>query len=351
MVTTRGTALLALLLISPGAFAQEATTEISPGAESPGVDLDVYSGPRSIEFKAPRYPKSRQLRLREGWVQLNLMVDTEGRPYEIAVTDSTGDEAFEQSAIEAMEASTFEPASMNGEPIDAGYNVKVRFALEGGDQSARPAFAHAYRRVMDAVGKGDRRSAEALLAELDVRNLYEDAHYHLARYAYLEAWGSPSEQLAAIKRAIAHESDATYLPDEMFTRALQSKFALQLQVQDFGGALQTWGTLRTRDLSDPVRQSLEGAIAEIKRLKSDDRAFSVTGRIANGTSWYFALLKKRFQIDKVNGAVAEIKLRCDTDFVFFRHDPQMRYSVADRFGDCRLEVVGDPGTTFRLVQG
>lgn len=351
MITRRGTALLALLLMSPGANTQEVTTEIAPGATSPLSDFDVYSGPGSIEIKRPRYPKSRQLRLREGWVLLNLMVDAEGRPYEIAVTDSTGDEAFEQSAIEAIGGSQFEPATLNGEPIDAGYNVKVRFSVDGVEHGARRSFVNAYRRIIDAVGEGDRSAAETLLADLDVRNLYEDAHYHLARYAYLDAWGNPGEQLTAIGRAIAHERDATYLPDDMFTRALQSKFALELKLQDFGGALHTWRKLKTRDVPEAARQSLEAAVAEVERLKGDDRVYSVRGRINSGTSWYYSLLKKHFQIDEVDGSLAEIKLRCDTDFVFFRHDPQMRYSVADRFGDCHLEVVGDPGTSFRLVQG
>jgi TonB family protein len=39
---------------------------------------------------------------REGWVQFNMMIDPDGRPYEIAIVDSSGIEEYEKVALEAI---------------------------------------------------------------------------------------------------------------------------------------------------------------------------------------------------------------------------------------------------------
>jgi hypothetical protein len=48
--------------------------------------------------------------------------------------------------------------------------------------------------------------------------------------------------------------------------------------------------------------------------------------------------------------VSEIKLRCEKQYVFFRYQPAVEYSVANRAGRCSMEVVGEPGTAFELIQ-
>jgi hypothetical protein len=50
------------------------------------------------------------------------------------------------------------------------------------------------------------------------------------------------------------------------------------------------------------------------------------------------------------GHVSEIKLRCDKRFVFYKFDPELKYEVASQYGKCGIELVGEPGTTFNLVQ-
>jgi hypothetical protein len=85
-------------------------------------------------------------------------------------------------------------------------------------------------------------------------------------------------------------------------------------------------------------------------LQQKSAPYSVTGTIGDGSSWFITLFKKNFQIEVVSGRVAEIKLRCDKDYVLFRYEPEMNYKVADRLDKCQMEVVGDPATTFKLIQ-
>jgi hypothetical protein len=76
----------------------------------------------------------------------------------------------------------------------------------------------------------------------------------------------------------------------------------------------------------------------------------VPGEIITGTSWNYELLKRRFQIEVASGKVAEIKLRCDRQYVFFQFDPKLQYTIGGNDRSCSMEVVGDPGTKFRLTQ-
>jgi hypothetical protein len=76
----------------------------------------------------------------------------------------------------------------------------------------------------------------------------------------------------------------------------------------------------------------------------------VQGALGDETSWFFRLLKDRFQVDQVQGDVAQIKLRCERKYVLFQHQEDVIYTISDSYGDCRMEVVGKRGTTFRLIQ-
>jgi len=58
----------------------------------------------------------------------------------------------------------------------------------------------------------------------------------------------------------------------------------------------------------------------------------------------------RFSIVVASGAVKEIKLRCQKQYLFFRYQPGLEYSIGSKSDHCGIEVVGDPGTTFRLIQ-
>jgi hypothetical protein len=42
-------------------------------------------------------------------------------------------------------------------------------------------------------------------------------------------------------------------------------------------------------------------------------------------------------------------LRCDRQYVSFAYDPALYYRI-DQHGNCRLQLIGEPGTRFELIQ-
>ncbi|MBB6093859.1 TonB family protein [Povalibacter uvarum] len=312
------------------------------------VPVEVFKAPLRKRVDAPAYPLGERKQGRDGWVNLNFMIDPQGKPYEIMVTDSTGNKALEQAAVEAARDWEFEPATLDGVPIDAGQNMKVNFVLTG-ESGANSAFVSAYKKFVAATKANDRAKADAALARMRVQNLYEDAFFNLAQFEYARQWGTKPQQLAAIKRAIAEERNADYLPKSAFLAGLEILLGLQIDTNDFAGAMNTYDKLR--NLAEPqTLAKYENLIGQITNLRSESSPYAVTGDFGDSTSWYFLLFRKRFQINLASGRIAEIKLRCDKRYVFFKYDPEVMYTIADKYGSCSMELVGEPGTQFKLIQ-
>ncbi len=153
---------------------QSARTSEASGA-SERADLEVFKGPQLTRPVPLRYPKVELARRQEGWVKLSLMVDSAGHPYEIAPIGSMGRAAFIREAVLVAESLRFELASLNGVPVDAGFEFRVNFSLGLEKHGADPKFARRYRGLRKALNRRDRGAVEEKLARLDARNLYEDA--------------------------------------------------------------------------------------------------------------------------------------------------------------------------------
>ena len=320
-------------------------------AESSDLALELYASPYGTDVVKPTYPRFALDRNKEGWVRLDFMVDPNGRPYEIAVTESVGDEAFQRSAKRALEKSTFEPARFNGEPLDAGHYQYYHFEIDG-SIGARSWFVTQYRRLMRAIGNGDREDAVRLLDQLessDTLNLYEDAFLHVAKSGYYAAWGDQHEQLAALNRAVGHYTAEKRLPESLYLSLQRARFLLLVQSQDFQRAMYTFETL-TEKLDEAELAPLQAVVDKLETLRLDDTAYTVPGDFGERFSWSYSLFKSEFLLDDVNGEIEEIKLRCAKKYVFLRFDPDLQYEIKQDYMPCRMQLIGDPGTTFTLIQ-
>ena len=336
----------ALLAMSTLGHAQ---TTAPPSTATAGA-LEVFNGPKSKKLTPPMYPIGERFDENEGWVNLHFMVAPDGKPYEITVGDSTGNKRFEEIAVKTAQDWQFDPATINGVPIDAGYAIKVTFRMTDAAKGASSDFVSAYRKVMRAVQAKDRAAADAAMSKLKVTNLYEDAYINIARFSYAVVWQDKAQQLAALTRAIAHEESASYLPKDVFRKALVGMLQLQAEAQDYAGLLATWKTANDAGVDKETLSYWEPIIAKVHALKKDSRAYAVTGTVGSDSSWDYTLFKNNFKIEVASGHIAEIKLRCEKQYVFFKFDPTMLYTINERYGSCEMEAIGDPGTHFTLIQ-
>lgn len=340
-----------LFLMLAAVSAAQAAPENDPAtAAAEPVELEVFQGPLQKDVKPAQYPLSERVKGNEGWVILNFMVSPQGKPYEAFVAGSSGNKAFEQSALKAAEKWTFEPASVGGTPIDAAHAIKVQFFLTEPAKGARPSFVTAYKKLLRAISANDRPAADAELTKLEAENLYEDAFLNLGRYNYYRVWGTLDQQIGALRAAIAGEDTPRYLAKDQFAAALQLLFPLQVSTQDFAGALSTWRRLQKSSIDKEVLAQWKASVDQIEALRNDARSYRVPGKIQNGSSWFYNLFKNRFQVAVRSGRLSEIKLRCDKKYIFFRYEAELQYNVSKKLGNCGMELVGEPGTEFDLIQ-
>ena len=358
--TPRGGSLIAriatILLLTTGvhitAHAADAPAERQqPRVAAPAaVDVEVFRGVRILTMPRDNaYPLHEVRDGREGWVELNMMIDPKGKPYEVTVIDSSGSPAFEKAAVGALDKMSFEPARRGNTTIDSSFALKMKFAIRNLANGASDEFVSAYRQFIKATEAGDKGKADVQLAKLKPQNLYEEAFENFGKYSYHRKWGTPTEQLMDLRLAIAGEKRPEYLPKDAFTSALIAKFTLEVQARDYGNALDTW------DIVEPLapaatRDVVKGTVEKIRAIQRGNQPFSFLATIDKSTDWNGTLFRNRFSIAVKNGAVSEIKLRCEKQYLFFKYEPGVQYSIGSKDDRCGIEVVGDPGTTFELIQ-
>jgi len=334
------------------AVAADAAPEVlpTPAAEPGAVDIEVFKGAEIRRGPGSNaYPMEEVLDGREGWVMLDMMIDPKGEPYEVMVIDSSGNPAFEKAALRAVKAVTFQPAQRGGTPIDSSFGFKMKFAIRHMANGASPAFVAAYRRFYKAVQASDKTTADAELVSLHPQNLYEDAFANFGKFYYHRQWGTTVEQWQDLERAIAGEKKPTYLPKDSFVVALYAKFALEIEARDYGRALDTWEILEP--LAPPaMRKDVQRVVDDLRARQLGTQPVRQPAVIGEHNNWSSVLFRNRFSVEVTSGSVNEIKLRCAQQFLFFKYQPDVQYSIGAKKDRCGIEVVGDPGTTFSLVQ-
>lgn len=345
---------IALLLFSPGLIADEsAATQEDEQPSEPNVEIDSFRGPVLLEHVVPVYPQRRLIKGEESWVQVNFMVDPEGKPYEIVVTDSIGHSSFKSAAIRAVKRWKYQPAIYNGEKIDAGVHYKLVFQISDQPKGASDSFVKLQNALRQAVAEDNKEQADRYLKMLEddrKHTLYEDAFFNFAKYEYMSKWGNEDQQLDALNRAIAHEPTGKYLPADVYSYAMGKRLSLLLKKRDYLTAYITHQILSRQELDETARSNLEAVGKALNELRENQNPYDLVATIGDTASWSMGLWKDEFWIEDVEGYIVELKLRCHREMEIIRYEPGIKYKIEKRFGGCFLEVLGDKGTTFRLFQ-
>jgi hypothetical protein len=172
--------------------------------------------------------------------------------------------------------------------------MKFTFVLRG-DGGALDPFVQAYKKFNKAIGAGDKARAEDQLSRMQVTNLYEEAYKNLATFAFHTKWGDETQQLRALRAAVAEEGRARYLPEKTFAAALQALLPLELKAQEFASFLKTWEKVQKSAADEALLATWEATVEDVQKLRTDERSYRVHGRIEAGTSWFYRLHKRRFR--------------------------------------------------------
>ena len=339
--------LLYVLLLWPAAL-----IEAAEGTKP----VEVYEPPVLLTRVNPVYPRSAQVKGEEAWVDLQFMVGTDGRPYEVAVADSMGAEEFSEIAAKVVERWVYQAGRMNGQPLDAAVRIHLMFSLDRGKSGARSLFSQQFKSIKKHIEKNERAAALELLGKADARNHFEEVFLQIGWYHFHVRWGTPEQQRVALTRATASGPDVRHVPLDFIQMIMLARFGAEVRTNHFGAALNTAKVLNELQEAGTVKleadrlRSLGEMADKIKALKKDDTTFVVDGAIGEHSNWVYTLLKDEMTFHVLDGEIAELKLRCERRYVGFRFAADSIFKIPESYGNCELEVIGNPGTTFTLTQ-
>ena len=317
------------------------------------ITTETIQMPKAIEYGTLQYPRRALSRAEEGWVYLHFMVDTNGSAYYISVADRSGSVLFEDAAIKALKGTKFRPGEYNGEKIDHGYNMQYTFEMQDKKALFASSFKRRFYEVVNAIATKQKTKAEDGLEILRDRRrtLHEDAMYWIAKYYFDQAWGTVSEQLQSVSRALGHDRARRYMDTNLHQRLLWSKLLLQLEQKKYISASTTIERfIELKEVDEALLQKANELKRAIDDLKSSSSVISAAGKISSNGDWSYELIRNRFSVVDVKGVVEEMTLTCQRDRLRFRFKPDHEYSYNQSSGTCRVAVVGDPGTSFTFIQ-
>jgi TonB family protein len=322
---------------------------LATAARGETIPTEVLVAPQLSQQPRIGYPEEEIRQNGEGWVNLGLMVDATGKPFEVTVTASSGNKVFERQAIEAVERARFKPGLLNGQPIESATEFKVVFVFAEPMKGARPEFVDRYQTLQKAIKAKDRSAADAAMKRLDVNNLYEDAYFGLGTYAYAREWGDETQQIAGLQRAIAHESGAHYLPKSAFQSVQIESLVLNVKLRHYAEAMALWASILRSGIDAAATAKLSAMMQQVGDIRRLKQSYALSGSMPDGI-WQLGLFEPGFRINVSHGHISQVKLRCAKGFVRFAFEPDIEYQVATKYGDCTMELDGDPGTSFTMTQ-
>lgn len=211
-----------------------------------------------IEQPMPEFPKSELMRGREGWVLLSYEVLEDGTVFSPVVTASSGSEAFNDAATEAVSRWRYIP----GEPQSD--TALLHFVYERKQQMVSKKFFRRDRLVHADIDKGRLDKAQQRIDEMRLKDdltAVELAYTYIAEGRINSVHGNKEGQLEKFRRAMIN--DGHWLNRSDYLKLLHAAIVLELQLRDYSSALRDYTILTETDVGRKIAADVEEPMARI----------------------------------------------------------------------------------------
>jgi len=311
---------------------------------------------------------------REGLIDLVLSVKADGTVGNVEVKAGFYDPTFLEDVMVGISEAKFKPA-MAGDRTIEWPRLGIRVLLRGAHMPViSPALQADYDRILQLINDGDFSRAEteanklltgsvqflaemALVQELLSRVYLETDREHEALIALRLATGKSKAVLPAnqsdtrVTRSLRDYPDHFLAPGPYFA-ALRRHVLTALALNQTGEALAQYDALkalaatREEEIAD-----LDGVMAQLEAVLASEQPIGSAVKLVDG-SWSFTISPRRtFGVTGLQGAVEFIDVNCGKATkrrMPFQNDTEFR--IPDSWGECKLEFLGEQGSTFTLYE-
>ncbi|MFT5571951.1 MAG: TonB family protein [Cryomorphaceae bacterium] len=313
-------------------------------------------GAKPVEAPAPTYPINQRIAQNSGMVDLRFMVDENGSVYETIIIESSN-EAFEEEALIAIRNYDYVAATYAGEPVRSATTAQIFFNSKGAEEKVHPDFAKLHG---DATRELARKSPNAKNVARKIRKLerfnkispYTYTYINLLKFRYAKTFGDVDGQISSAKLVLQFEelsgSKGPYVKPEIRISIKRELFGLYVNSRRYGEALNVYQELIALDSGAEAR--FGAIVTQLYAAKRAKNPVSVMMTIEPRGHGSLTLFKQAFSISEVNGKLLALNLRCDRNFASLAFDLTSEYKIPEKWGQCYLQVIGEPATTFKLTE-
>ena len=287
----------------------------------------------------------------EGFAIIRYTVGIDGLVREAAVTRLIGPPEFGTAAADAVRRRIYQPATVDGKPVEVTRWVWVDFKAHFVGKGARPDIADGFRKALALIHDGKLDEALKVLTVEQSRqrlNFYERSMIAYATaliHAEHKNWLEANDDIGL---ATIHEG--ANLDRQVQASAVKLRIRIDLQLGQVADALQWLAILKKLDLADDATQKfVDAAMAKAASLEN----IFVTARIPQasaGDSWWHTLYRRTFSFADVEGKLDRFELACDQQSIASDANGAAEWHVPKDWSNCRIVVHGPPGTKFDLVE-
>ena len=130
------------------------------------VNIEGFERAEPLLKENPRYPRKKQIMREVGWTTVNYMVDPEGNTYDITIRSSSGDSLFDKAAIKAAEKYRYQPAKVNGSPVDSSAATTITFDLSGSENAVTKDFRSYMKLFLSSYSEDNEKRADYRLNKM-----------------------------------------------------------------------------------------------------------------------------------------------------------------------------------------
>lgn len=320
------------------------------------ANQEIFVKAELLEKKTPEYPYARTKKSHEGVVNLGVMVSPEGKVYSPLVNLSTHVD-FEEPALEAVKQYKFNPARLNGMPVDSYYDVLIRFNMEGLDGSVSERFSKFYKTAKKELGK-DKPNQKKLKRKIEsMHETYLMPHYALAHLASVKAqtavkFGDNHSKLNALKQLLVFEGavgkNGKLLDDFFLAWTKSAIIKNELDLGQFQAAY--WNYLDLQKTNPQNAQRFDESMLKVEAVLASGKAFSQELKLGDRAYQEVSLSDTKFEIQEINGDIDKLTFRCQKGFYEIEYQAGSEYFVLSEWGHCKVQVSGAGNTTAALIQ-
>jgi hypothetical protein len=309
---------------------------------------------------------------REALVILTFDVLANGKVANIRLADGGfHEQRFVDAASRALKKSTWRPKHIDGQAVETvGVRQAFNFAIVAMEPGITKEFRVELDKVDDFLKKGDFAGghfhAQWMLSEV-VKLKYE--------YAVLQAQLARTyASVGRIREAIARATQATARPNVPWPEYLQLQATtppnkpsnyllskeivialLEMRMRLLASkgllleAMQAYYEMAGLEMPKPDDPLAEFAGLLAAKIQGSD---PLVGEIEIGESrgWRQYLSRRSFSLDKVEGAISYVHVRCSAKSQSFEFKPGVDWHIPVSWGICAADVEAEPGTTFNFVE-